>query len=139
MILTSSLMGLKGGAGASSYTAAKFGVTGLAKSLAAELAPYRIRVNSIHPTNVRTPMLDSEMIRKTFRPDLENPTLDDTIDAYSSLNMWPLPGWRRPTCPSRCCIWRRISRGRSPVSPSRSTSGRPPSEFVNRQRKKLST
>jgi SDR family mycofactocin-dependent oxidoreductase len=91
IILTSSLMGLKGGAGASSYTAAKFGVTGLAKSLAAELAPYRIRVNSIHPTNVRTPMLDSEMIRKAFRPDLENPTLDDTIDAYSSLNMWPLP------------------------------------------------
>ncbi|OZD68982.1 SDR family mycofactocin-dependent oxidoreductase [Rhodococcoides fascians] len=91
MILTSSLMGLKGGAGASSYTAAKFGVTGLAKTLAIELAPHRIRVNSIHPTNVRTPMLDSEMIRKAFRPDLDDPQLEDTVEAYASLNLWPLP------------------------------------------------
>ncbi|MFY2790629.1 mycofactocin-coupled SDR family oxidoreductase [Rhodococcus sp. KRD162] len=91
IIITSSLMGLKGAAGAASYAAAKWGVTGLAKSLAHELAPHRVRVNTIHPTNVRTPMLDSEMIRKAFRPDLENPTFDDAAEVYAAPNIWPLP------------------------------------------------
>jgi NAD(P)-dependent dehydrogenase (short-subunit alcohol dehydrogenase family) len=40
----------------SHYAASKWGLTGLTKSLAIELAPYGIRVNSIHPTGVNTPM-----------------------------------------------------------------------------------
>lgn len=91
IIITSSLMGLKGAAGVAGYVAAKWGVTGLAKTLAFELAPYQVRVNSIHPTNVRTPMLDSEMIRRAFRPDLEDPTFEDAVDAYSAPNIWPMP------------------------------------------------
>ncbi len=91
IVITSSLMGFKGAAGASAYTAAKFGVVGLAKCLAHELAPYQVRVNTIHPTNVETPMLDSDVVRRAFRPDLENPTFEDAKDVYASINIWPLP------------------------------------------------
>jgi NAD(P)-dependent dehydrogenase (short-subunit alcohol dehydrogenase family) len=42
----------------SHYVASKWGLTGLTKSWAIELAPYNIRVNSIHPTGVNTPMND---------------------------------------------------------------------------------
>jgi SDR family mycofactocin-dependent oxidoreductase len=42
----------------SHYAASKWGLTGLTKSWAIELAPYNIRVNSIHPTGVNTPMND---------------------------------------------------------------------------------
>src|SRR5678810_1448804 len=42
----------------SHYAASKCGLTGLTKSWAIELAPYNIRVNSIHPTGVNSPMND---------------------------------------------------------------------------------
>ena len=42
----------------SHYAASKWGMVGLTKSLAIELAPYNIRVVSIHPTGVNTPMND---------------------------------------------------------------------------------
>jgi NAD(P)-dependent dehydrogenase (short-subunit alcohol dehydrogenase family) len=49
--------GLVGGPGAAIYTASKFGVNGLVRSLAIELAPAGVRVNSICPADVMTPML----------------------------------------------------------------------------------
>ncbi len=54
----SSVLGLRGANRLSHYVASKWGVTGLTKSLAIELAQYNIRVNSIHPTGVNTPMQD---------------------------------------------------------------------------------
>ncbi|MGV9670820.1 mycofactocin-coupled SDR family oxidoreductase [Gordonia sp. NPDC003504] len=56
IIATSSVAGIKSLPGQSHYSAAKHGVVGLVKSAAIELAPYRIRVNSIHPWGVNTPM-----------------------------------------------------------------------------------
>jgi 3alpha(or 20beta)-hydroxysteroid dehydrogenase len=53
----SSVNGLVGGAGMSAYSASKFGVRGLTKSAALELGPRRIRVNSVHPGGVATPMV----------------------------------------------------------------------------------
>lgn len=53
----SSLNGLTGGMNLTGYTASKFGVTGLTKSAAIELGPKEIRVNSVHPAGVATPML----------------------------------------------------------------------------------
>jgi NAD(P)-dependent dehydrogenase (short-subunit alcohol dehydrogenase family) len=41
------------------YSAAKAGVVGLMKNFARALGPYDIRVNSVHPMGVRTPMLDN--------------------------------------------------------------------------------
>ncbi|HJK98603.1 MAG TPA: mycofactocin-coupled SDR family oxidoreductase [Polyangiaceae bacterium LLY-WYZ-14_1] len=57
VILISSVAGLRGLAGLSHYCAAKWGVVGFAKALALELAPHRITVNTVHPTNVDTPLL----------------------------------------------------------------------------------
>jgi SDR family mycofactocin-dependent oxidoreductase len=56
IILTSSAAGLKGLPFLSPYVASKHGVVGLMRAFAAELAEYSIRVNSIHPTGVNTPM-----------------------------------------------------------------------------------
>jgi (+)-trans-carveol dehydrogenase len=104
IIITSSTQGIRGSAGVSSYAAAKWGVTGLAKSISKELAPYWVRVNTIHPTNVRTPMLDSAAIRKAFRPDLENPTFEDAKDAYQITNVLPLP-WVEPVDVSNAVLF----------------------------------
>jgi NAD(P)-dependent dehydrogenase (short-subunit alcohol dehydrogenase family) len=59
IINNSSIMGLRGGARLSHYAASKWGLTGLTKSWAIELAPWNIRVVSIHPTGVNTQMNDS--------------------------------------------------------------------------------
>lgn len=56
MILTSSAAGLKVQPFLTPYVASKFGVTGLGKAFAAELAEHNIRVNTLHPTGVATPM-----------------------------------------------------------------------------------
>jgi len=62
IVITSSIAGLKGavtgaGAGTLGYAAAKHGVVGLMRKYANLLAPERIRVNTVHPTGVDTPML----------------------------------------------------------------------------------
>ena len=57
IVITSSVAGLKGFRHRSVYTASKHAVTGLARSLAQELGPRGIRVNTVHPTRVDTPML----------------------------------------------------------------------------------
>jgi SDR family mycofactocin-dependent oxidoreductase len=56
IILTSSAAGLKGLPFLSPYVASKHGVVGLMRACATELAEYSIRVNSVHPTGVDTPM-----------------------------------------------------------------------------------
>ena len=56
IINVSSIEGLRGAPAAHPYVASKWAVRGLAKSAALELAPLNIRVNSIHPGFIRTPM-----------------------------------------------------------------------------------
>jgi SDR family mycofactocin-dependent oxidoreductase len=58
IINNSSIAGLRGMGRLSHYAASKWALTGLTKSWAIELAPHGIRVNSIHPTGVNTPMND---------------------------------------------------------------------------------
>ncbi|WP_280417070.1 mycofactocin-coupled SDR family oxidoreductase [Nocardia carnea] len=95
MILTSSIAGLRGLVGVAHYTAAKHGVVGLMRSLAQELAPHGIRVNSVHPTNVDTPMIQNDMVRGSFRPDLEHPTREEFAEAARTMNMLAIP-WVEP-------------------------------------------
>jgi SDR family mycofactocin-dependent oxidoreductase len=67
IVLISSAAGLAGvgsaDAGAIGYTAAKHGIVGLMRIYANLLAPHNIRVNSIHPAGVDTPMINNEFIR----------------------------------------------------------------------------
>ncbi|HEX4189849.1 MAG TPA: SDR family oxidoreductase [Marmoricola sp.] len=58
IINTSSIEGLRGTPWAHGYVASKWGLTGLTKSLAMELAPQGIRVNSLHPGRISTPATD---------------------------------------------------------------------------------
>jgi NAD(P)-dependent dehydrogenase (short-subunit alcohol dehydrogenase family) len=69
IVLTSSTQGLTGrgadgSAGALGYAAAKHGVVGLMRSFANWLSPHGIRVNSVHPTGVATPMVLNEVLGK---------------------------------------------------------------------------
>lgn len=61
IVFTSSVAGLKGLPLIADYAAAKHGVTGLAKTLANELAAYRIRVNTVHPHGVNTGLTVPEL------------------------------------------------------------------------------
>lgn len=56
IVITSSINGLEPGANYAHYCSSKFGVVGLMKTLALEYAQYGIRVNSIHPGAILTPM-----------------------------------------------------------------------------------
>jgi 3alpha(or 20beta)-hydroxysteroid dehydrogenase len=58
----SSTQGLEGMAGACAYTASKFAVRGMTKSAALELGRYGIRVNSVHPGGIDTPMLQLDQV-----------------------------------------------------------------------------
>ncbi|MFW0787835.1 mycofactocin-coupled SDR family oxidoreductase [Gordonia sp. CPCC 206044] len=95
MVLTSSIAGLRGLLGVAHYTAAKHGVVGLMRSLAKELAPHGSRVNTVHPTNVDTPMIQNPAVRAAFRPDLADPTREEFAEAARTMNMLPIP-WVEP-------------------------------------------
>ena len=90
MVLTSSIAAFYTHAGLGPYTAAKIGVYGLMKTLAKELAPHSIRVNSIHPSQVEGPMMMNDALFKIFRPDLENPTKADFEEASMGLHALPV-------------------------------------------------
>jgi 3alpha(or 20beta)-hydroxysteroid dehydrogenase len=57
IVNVSSIAGLRGSPGTAAYSASKWAVRGLTKVAALELAPLRIRVNSVHPGIIDTPML----------------------------------------------------------------------------------
>lgn len=63
IILTSSTAGIKGMTRIGHYVAAKHGVVGLMRTLANELAPHMIRVNTVHPTGVNTPMVANDYMQ----------------------------------------------------------------------------
>lgn len=87
IINNSSVAGLRGMGRLSHYAASKWGLTGLTKSWAIELAPHGIRVNSIHPTGVNTPMNDG-------LAELEGLTTRE-IAERSAGNLLPVP-WIEP-------------------------------------------
>jgi len=91
IVLTSSEAGLKPYANVAHYVSAKHGVVGLMRNLAVELAPFSIRVNSLHPTQVDTPMIMNAATYKLFLPDVENPTREDFAPASQAMNALPIP------------------------------------------------
>jgi (+)-trans-carveol dehydrogenase len=93
--VTSSAAGLKGYANVAHYVSAKHGLVGLTRTLALELAPHMIRVNSLHPTQVDTSMIMNEPTRNLFSPDIEHPTIEDFRTASQAVNTLPIP-WVEP-------------------------------------------
>ncbi|WP_411147682.1 mycofactocin-coupled SDR family oxidoreductase [Streptomyces sp. A30] len=73
------------------YSFAKRSVAAFVNDLAVALAPRRIRVNAVHPTNCNTDMLNSEPMYREFRPDLENPTREDALPAFHVMTAFGLP------------------------------------------------
>jgi SDR family mycofactocin-dependent oxidoreductase len=95
VIVTSSAAGLKPLVNCGHYVAAKHGVVGLARTLANEVAEHNIRVNVVCPSSVRTPMMLNDWTFKLFRPDLENPTAEDAMEAFKTLQLLDIP-WVEP-------------------------------------------
>jgi len=91
IILISSNAGLRGNANSVHYVAAKHGVVGIMRGLAVECAPHWIRVNTVHPTTVNTGMVLNDAMLKLFRPNLQAPTAEDAIPAFTNYNMLPVP------------------------------------------------
>jgi SDR family mycofactocin-dependent oxidoreductase len=90
IILTSSVAGLRGYANMAHYVSAKHGVVGLTRTLALELAPDKIRVNSVHPTQVDTDMIHNQPIYDLFAGQSEA-TRDEFAEAASRLQALPVP------------------------------------------------
>jgi SDR family mycofactocin-dependent oxidoreductase len=80
IVLTSSTAGINGiggnTAGGLGYTASKHAVVGLMRSWANYLAPFSIRVNSVHPTGVNTPMVVNEIMQEFLQSD---PTMGQAL------------------------------------------------------------
>jgi (+)-trans-carveol dehydrogenase len=91
IVITGSVASLRAYQNMAHYVSAKHGLIGLSKALALELAPHMIRVNTVHPTGVRTPMLLNEANFRYFCPDLDEPTEADFTPVVQSLNVMPVP------------------------------------------------
>jgi SDR family mycofactocin-dependent oxidoreductase len=103
IINNSSVAGLRGMSRLSHYAASKWGLTGLTKSWAIELAPHGIRVNSLHPTGVNTPMNDG-------LAELEGLTPRE-IAERSAGNLLPVP-WIEPEDVAQAVLYLASDRAR---------------------------
>jgi len=81
--------GVGGEPGGLAYSYAKRQLIDYVKWVAAASALSGIRVNGIHPTNCNTRLLHNEGTYARFRPDLENPSRDDVLPGFASLQLLP--------------------------------------------------
>jgi SDR family mycofactocin-dependent oxidoreductase len=106
MILTSSSAGVKAIPNIGHYVAAKHGVIGLMKTLALELAPDMIRVNTVNPTSVDTGMIQNAATYALFAPDLDvKDRTKEVIGArFQTMNALPIP-WVEAVDISNAVLW----------------------------------
>ena len=97
IVITSSGAGLKGNPNLAHYVAAKHGLVGLMRTLANELAPDRVRVNTIHPGSVDTPMIQNQATYHLFLPDHDagQITRKEVAPAFQAASALPVP-WMEP-------------------------------------------
>jgi (+)-trans-carveol dehydrogenase len=104
VIITSSMAGLRGVANIANYSAAKHGLVGLSRTLAKDAGEYGIRVNTVHPGSIPTKLLLHDTLYRMFRPDLDEPKLEDCLDTFSALNI--LPGtFQQPEDVANAVLW----------------------------------
>lgn len=103
IVITSSTAGLKGFWGCPAYNAAKHGVVGFMRSLALELAPNQIRVNTVHPTSVGTPMILNDVFPKlvSTEPDAG---FDQAAEFLRPQQPMDIP-WLQPGDISDAILW----------------------------------
>ncbi len=113
IICTASTAGRAGMANFGNYVAAKWGVIGMVKSAALELAPNHITVNAICPACVRTDMMyENKALYGVFRPDLEAPTTEDIEGTImEALHKLPEP-WIEPEEISDIVVFLASDKGR---------------------------
>jgi NAD(P)-dependent dehydrogenase (short-subunit alcohol dehydrogenase family) len=106
VILISSTAGLMAMPHIGHYTSAKHGVVGLMRTLALELAPDMIRVNSVHPTAVDTDTIQNSATYELFAADLpEAERTRDVVGArFAGLNALPVP-WVEAADVSNAVLW----------------------------------
>jgi (+)-trans-carveol dehydrogenase len=106
IILTSSGLGLEGMPNVGHYVSAKHGLVGLMRTLALELAPDLIRVNSVHPTTVNTDMIQNAAAYELFAPDLpeDERTPEVISERLLTINTLPIP-WIEPVDVSNAVLW----------------------------------
>ena len=96
VVITSSDGGLEGSPNVAHYTAAKHGVVGLMRTLANELAPDLVRVNTVHPSAVDTDMIQNQAAYHLFLPDHQGDiTREDVAPVLQTVNALPVP-WMEP-------------------------------------------
>jgi (+)-trans-carveol dehydrogenase len=97
IVITSSGAGLKGNPNLAHYVAAKHGLVGLMRTLANELAPDRVRVNTVHPGSVDTPMIQNQATYHLFLPDHDagEITRKEVAPAFQAASALPIP-WMEP-------------------------------------------
>jgi len=106
IVLTSSMAGLKGVQNLAHYVAAKHGVIGLMRTLALELAPDWIRVNSVAPGSVNTGMVHNAALYALWAPDLPEAerTKERVAERKKALNAFPIP-YVEPVDISNAVLW----------------------------------
>ncbi len=104
IIVISSGAGRGGAPNLAHYSSTKWGVIGLTKTVALELAEEGVTANVICPTTVRTPMVENDQNYRLFCPDIENPTLEDALPRFGSLNPMHKP-WLEPETVSKAVLY----------------------------------
>jgi (+)-trans-carveol dehydrogenase len=104
IILTSSVGGMKALAHTGHYVAAKHAVAGLMRSFAVELGQHMIRVNSVHPTQVNTPMTMNDVTFRLFAPHKEHPGPEDFAPMSQLMHTLPVP-WVEPADISNAALF----------------------------------
>lgn len=104
LVAVSSMMGRAANPTLSAYCASKWGVIGLVKAAAYDLAHHGVTVNAVAPGNIGTPMVLNEPMYRMMRPDLDDPGPDDMAPVMAGLHAQPVP-WLEPEEVTRAVLY----------------------------------
>lgn len=104
LVGVSSMMGRAANPTLAAYCASKWGVIGLVKAAAYDLAHHGVTVNAVAPGNIGTPMVLNEAMYRMMRPDLDDPGPEDMAPVMAGLHAQPVP-WLEPEEVTRAVMY----------------------------------